>query len=88
VHEVTYVPTEILRDHQERRDTYGSILVWADSFNFPNLESWYITVVPVTFESSDGALQWCRSKNIDKDNCFAKLLSHRTDIGLTIALNK
>ena len=86
---VTYTWPAILQDHATRRAAYGAALVYADTYNFgTRLHDWYVTIVPEGFDDAQGALGWCRSHSIDRNNCFAKLLRGPGDDTGTVVLQK
>jgi serine/threonine-protein kinase len=35
----------------------------------------WVTIVPLTFNDSSGALAWCTGRGLDSDHCLAKLVS-------------
>jgi serine/threonine-protein kinase PknK len=84
---ITYGPVEILADHTERRTDYDAVLVDGGTYNFrannQQMDGWYITIVPLGFGSADDALAWCLLQNIDRGNCFAKLISNTVINGTT-----
>ena len=65
----------ILQEHLRLRQGYNAKLIWSgDSSTFDGAD-WWITVVPVTFGDPTGALGWCRQNGLDRDHCYAKLVS-------------
>ena len=76
-----------LQEHLQLRQQYGAKLVWSGDWSTFNGSDWWVTIVPLTFRSSDGALQWCTSQGIDRNHCFAKLVSTTHAISGSTALN-
>lgn len=69
----------VLADHLAYRQRYagqgGALLLWSGNFNFKEGD-WFVSVVPITFPTADGANAWCDAQNIGPDDCFAKRLDH------------
>lgn len=88
---VTYNYQEILAEHQRLRDAYGAVLVDGSTYNFrlndQPMAGWFISLVPQAYGDPGGALAWCTAQRIDKENCFAKLVTNNQDAGQTIRLN-
>jgi hypothetical protein len=88
---VTYDYQQILTDHQQFRDLYGAVLVDGTTYYFRQsgepMAGWFITLLPQAYADADGALAWCTDQRIDRDNCFAKLLTQNQDPGQTVRQN-
>ena len=76
-----------LQEHLRLRQQYGAKLLWSADWSVFNGPNWWVTIAPITFATSDGALQWCRSQGFDRDHCFAKLVSTTHGISGSTALN-
>ena len=76
---IVYGYDEILDDHRMHRQEYGAVLVDGGSYNFnldgEQMEGWFMTIIPEPFDTSEGALTWCRVREIGRDSCFAKFVS-------------
>lgn len=71
----TWDDTLTLQEHQRLRDRYGSKLVWSgDWTSFDDKDLW-VTIVPITFQNADGALEWCSDEGLSANYCAAKLVS-------------
>jgi hypothetical protein len=83
-----YNNVSILQEHQRLRQQYGAKLIWSGDWSTFNGPDWWITIVPITFGDPDGALGWCRQNGLDKNHCYAKLVSttHPVD-GSTVLQN-
>ncbi|NND76292.1 MAG: protein kinase [Ilumatobacter sp.] len=85
--DIVYGPVEILQDHMARRDADGAILVDGGTYNFQiddaPMVGWYITLVPLSFPTPEGALDWCTDQGIDRENCFARFISEIVFDGTT-----
>jgi serine/threonine-protein kinase len=80
-----------IRDlHRELDDRYGAILVSGAEYNFrlddQPMTGWFISIVDQSFVAADGALDWCRQNDIDRDNCAAKLITNDQNIDGTLVL--
>ncbi len=80
---IDYGPREILDDHVGLRNRYGAVLTRSDGFQISTSRSMWVTLVPQTYSTPDGALGWCRVNGIDRDNCFARLLTRDPSITRT-----
>lgn len=80
---IEYGPREILDDHSVLRNRFAAVLIRSDGFQISSSRSMWVTLVPQTYSTSDGALGWCRANGIDRDNCFARLLTRDPSITRT-----
>lgn len=66
----------ILAEYQQMKAKYPNVKLLRSSewpvFSDPN---WWIIVSAQQFANPDQALAWCVSQSLDKDHCFAKLIS-------------
>jgi hypothetical protein len=85
---VSYDLPTILAEHSKYRAKYQAILIRGDKFNFQLSSDWYVTVVPIAYDTSDGALAWCRQNAIGRKDCLAKLISNDRNIVKTIVVNR
>ena len=87
---VTYGYAEILADHAARRAAWDAVLVDGATYNFTSggeqMVGWYITLVPRTHSTADRALAWCVDNDFGRDDCIAKLVTDRDDVGVTTKL--
>ena len=87
---ITYGLPEIAALHRDLDTRYGALLIDGAEYNFQRqdqpLVGWYFTVVDQPFNTSDGALDWCRQNQIDRDNCAAKLITNDQDADGTLVL--
>ena len=87
---VDYGFPEILGLHRELDERYGALLVSGADYNFTiddnPMVGWFISIVDQSHPSPDGALEWCRLNDIDRDNCAAKLITNDPDPGRTLVL--
>jgi serine/threonine-protein kinase len=77
----------ILQEHMRLRQQYNARLIWSGDWSTFDGNNWWITVVPVTFPSPGGALAWCRQNGLDRDHCYAKLVSTTHPPAGSTALN-
>ena len=64
-----------LEEFQGLRQRYGARLLWSGDWSTFSAPNFWVTVVPATFTSADGALRWCATQRIDSWHCIAKLVS-------------
>lgn len=77
---VTWSATEILNQHLRMRLQYPEVrLVWSDEWRSYDLRGWWVTIAGVTFAIPDSANEWCDSRGIAVDECYAKLISNTRD---------
>ena len=76
-----------LQEHLRLRQQYGAKLLWSADWSVFSGPNWWVTIAPITFATSDGALQWCRNQGFDRDHCFAKLVSTTHGLSGSTALN-
>jgi serine/threonine-protein kinase len=73
----TYDYQQIWADYQQLAQRYpGALLLRSSDYTSFKYTDFWITVVPQTFSTPDGANAWCDSQNIDANDCFAKKLMH------------
>lgn len=76
-----------LEEFRGFRDSYDAKLLWSGDWSTFNAPNFWVTIVPVTFNSSDGALQWCTAHGFDSWHCLAKLVSTTHPVAGSTALN-
>ena len=64
-----------LQEHLQLRQWYNAKLLWSGDWSTFDASDFWVTIVPITFKNSDGALRWCSSQGFDPDHCYAKLVS-------------
>lgn len=73
---LTWNHTEILREHLQMRTRYPNVrLLWSDSWSTFSYPDFWVTAVGEVFDNPRGALGWCRTHRLDRDHCYAKLIS-------------
>ncbi|MFC7961304.1 outer membrane protein assembly factor BamB family protein [Rhodococcoides kroppenstedtii] len=50
-------------------------LVWTGEWSTFSFSDFWVTVSGSTFGDADSALGWCRSNNLDREHCYAKMIS-------------
>ncbi len=66
----------ILQNYEDYTDEYDNVLLIRSS-DFEDFEPGYwVVVVGQPYDDADGALGWCTNEHIDRDHCYAKLISH------------
>ncbi|WP_433653838.1 hypothetical protein ACQPW1_24715 [Nocardia sp. CA-128927] len=73
---ITWHHAEILREHRELRARYPNVrLLWSGAWSTFSYPDFWITIVAIGFPSKDGAIRWCADNGLDRDHCYAKLIS-------------
>lgn len=76
---VTFDYTHILREHWGLRQQYPEArLVWSGDWSSFTSPDFFVTVLAIPFGAAEEANGWCDQQGIDRDHCFAKLLSQVT----------
>ncbi len=69
------------------RQRYNAKLLWSGDWSTFDAPNFWVTVVPQTFNTSEGALQWCSAQGFDSWHCLAKLVSTTHPVAGSTALN-
>ncbi|BBX87363.1 hypothetical protein [Mycolicibacterium aubagnense] len=68
--------TTTLREYLQLRQKYpGARLLWSGDWSTFSSRDFWVTVAGVGFSDPDNALAWCTDHNLDRDHCYAKLIS-------------
>jgi len=70
-------------DYRRAEKTYGVYLIRSADFNFPHYQDSYVIVSARSYDSAEGALQWCRTRRLDNHRCLARLITHDKSIQVT-----
>jgi outer membrane protein assembly factor BamB len=85
---ITWNNAETLREHLQLRLAYPEVrLLWSGDWSTFSAADFWVTIAGVTFPDANGALGWCRSHNLDRDHCYAKLVSTTHPIDGSTAFN-
>ncbi len=76
---ITYDLADILAFHEGLHDEYGALLLYSGDYVYQTDNLW-VSVAPESFATAQGALAWCVSEDIGRDDCFAKLITHDDSI--------
>jgi serine/threonine-protein kinase len=76
-----------LQEFIGNRQRYDAQLLWSGDWSTFDAPNYWVTVVPVTFTSSAGALEWCTDHGFDSWHCLAKLVSTTHPVAGSTALN-
>nr|WP_225952660.1 serine/threonine-protein kinase [Mycobacterium sp. OAS707] len=76
-----------LQEHLRLRQQYGAKLLWSGDWSTFSDGDWWVTIAPLLFTDSSGALQWCREQGYDRNHCFAKLISTTHGVAGSTAYN-
>lgn len=82
----TWSNSDILQEHLQLRLRYPSAkLIWSGSWNTFSSPDFWVTAVGQTYPTGDAANTWCAANRLDRDHCYAKLVSSvRTVEGSTV----
>ncbi|MFI5587804.1 hypothetical protein ACIA5G_22325 [Amycolatopsis sp. NPDC051758] len=73
----TYDHRAIWADFTNLRARYpDALLLWSGDYSSFRLTNFWVTVVPRSSSSGASANSWCDGEGIDKDGCYAKLITH------------
>ena len=79
---------KILDEHLRLRRIFPDVrLLWSGDWSTFDGRDYWVSVVPQTFGSSTGALQWCTANGFDRNHCIAKLVSTTHPVAGSTALN-
>lgn len=86
---LTWTASDILREHLELRQRYPEIrLVWSGDWRTFNNPDWWVTIIGLPSNDSSTSLSWCAAQGLDRDHCYAKIVSATMGIEGTTALQK
>ncbi|NMM83344.1 hypothetical protein B2J88_03055 [Rhodococcus sp. SRB_17] len=72
----TWNNSATLEEHLALRLKYPEVrLLWSGDWSVFSAPDFWITITGVTFPDPDGALGWCVGNDLDRDHCYAKLVS-------------
>jgi serine/threonine-protein kinase len=76
-----------LQEFIGNRQRYDAQLLWSGDWSTFDAPYYWVSVVPITFTSSAGALEWCTDHGFDSWHCLAKLVSTTQPVAGSTALN-
>lgn len=79
--------TLALQEHLRLRQRYNAKLLWSGDWSTFDGRNFWVTVVPITFSDSSGALLWCSAQGFDRDHCIAKIVSNTRPVAGSTATN-
>lgn len=82
---ITYDEVAIVALHQTLRAEHGALLLYSGEYTYQSDDLW-VSIAPTSFATANGALQWCVSESIGRDDCFAKLITHDPSISDTVQM--
>ncbi|WP_156798072.1 hypothetical protein [Brevibacterium mcbrellneri] len=69
--------SKILKEYQDNEKTYGTLaMLKSEDWSSFRVKDYWVTVIPTGYDSPEPALKKCEEFKLDRDNCFAKRLSH------------
>ena len=85
---ITWDNAATLREHLQLRLQYPEVrLLWSGDWSTFSAPDFWVTIAGVTFPDAGGALGWCTSHSLDRDHCYAKLVSTTHGVDGTTAYN-
>ena len=67
---------KILSEHLQLRAQFPEArLLWSGDWSTFDAPDFWVTIADDAFPNAAGALAWCTSNNLDRDHCYAKLVS-------------
>lgn len=85
---ITWDNAATLREHLQLRLHYPEVrLLWTGDWSTFSATDFWVTIAGVVFEGADGALAWCRDNHLDRDHCYAKLVSTTHPVEDSTAFN-
>lgn len=85
---ITWDNSATLREHLKLRLQYPEVrLLWTGDWSTFSEPDFWVTVAGVTFPDAGGALAWCRDHSLDREHCYAKLVSTTHPIDGSTAFN-
>lgn len=76
---ITYGLADVVAYHEGLRREYGALLLFSGDYVYQTTNLW-VSIAPQSFATAQGAIDWCVSKSIGRDDCFAKLITHDASI--------
>jgi len=68
--------TKILDEHLQLRAQFpGARLLMSGNWSTFDAPDFWVTIAGDPFSDADGALAWCTKNNLDRDHCYAKIVS-------------
>jgi hypothetical protein len=89
VNGTTYDYQAIWSDFASLRARYpDALLLWSGDYSGFRSPDFWVTIVPQSYGSGDSANSWCDSAGIDRDDCYAKLITHTVGYAASTVLRK
>lgn len=86
---ITWNNADTLREHLDLRLKYPEVrLLWSGDWSTISEPDFWITIAGVTFPDAAGALRWSRDHGLDREHCYAKLVSTTHPIDGSTAFNR
>ena len=54
----------------------GAMLLWSGDYRSFKLPNFWVTIAPASYGTGEEANGWCDTAGIDRDNCYAKRITH------------
>ncbi len=82
---IIYTNADIVNNHNNLVNEFGTLLLFSGDYNYKTTDLW-VDIVPIAFTTPDEALVFCTDRGIDRDNCFAKFITHDPNVSPTTKL--
>ncbi len=85
---ITWNNATTYQEHWQLRRQYPGVrLLWSGDWSTFDAPDFWVTIAGSTFPDPGGALAWCTSHNLDRDHCYAKIVSTTHPIGGSTKFN-
>ncbi|MCV7242390.1 hypothetical protein H7J83_06465 [Mycobacterium mantenii] len=85
---ITWDNAATLHEHLQLRLQYPEVrLLWTGDWSTFSAPDFWVTIAGVVFPDAGGALAWCRDHHLDRDHCYAKLVSTTHPVDGSTAFN-
>jgi hypothetical protein len=77
----------IWQEHQRLQKQFDSLLLNSSDY-ISKRKGYWISIAPVPYQSPSEALNWCHAQLLDRNHCYAKLITHDSSITDTVEYQK
>ena len=79
---------QTLQEHLKLRLDYPEVrLLWTGDWSTFSAPNFWVTIAGTTFSDAQSALSWCLDHSLDRDHCYAKLVSTSHPVDGSTAFN-
>jgi hypothetical protein len=85
---ITWNNATTLREHLQLRQQFPGVrLLRSGDWSTFSAADFWVTVAGVSFPDAAGALAWCTGNGLDRDHCYAKIVSTTHPVDGSTAFN-